>query len=101
MQLQGLDKETKVELLTQLTTKEISLAEFQEKAQSIKTKKRVAEEFMRYTGSASWQELRRRFPKHATEEKLAPFSRIKLKAKGKELPMVKQKNKKPIVLVGL
>lgn len=55
-------------------------------AESIKKKKRVAEAFMRYSGSSSWAELQNRFPRHATEEKLAQFTTLKFK--GKEIPQV-------------
>jgi len=41
---------------------------------------------MLYTGAQTWEELQRRFPRHATEVKLAQFS--KLKIKGKQIPMV-------------
>ena len=86
MPLQGLDEPSKVRLLEQLTSKAISLDEFKRMAESIKKKKKVALAFMRYSGSSSWSELQRRFPRHATEEKLAQFTTLKLK--GKEIPSV-------------
>lgn len=87
MHLQGLDDKNKLALLSQLTTKAISLKQFQEKAQSIKNKALLAREFIRYTGCDNWTTLQMRFPKYATEEKLAQFSHLKIK-KGKELPTV-------------
>lgn len=86
MPLQGLHEPSKLRLFEQLTSKAITLEEFKRMAASIKKKKKVAEAFMRYSGSGSWSELQRRFPKHATEEKLAQFTTLKLK--GKEIPQV-------------
>ncbi|KAK3741191.1 hypothetical protein QZH41_012635 [Actinostola sp. cb2023] len=56
-------------------------------AKSIKKKKRAAEAFMCYTGCSSWAQLQTRFPRHATEEKLAQFSTLQFKGKEKEIPM--------------
>ncbi|XP_028516386.1 uncharacterized protein LOC114575537, partial [Exaiptasia diaphana] len=85
MPLQGLDQQSKLNLLGQLVEKKISLKTFVGMAASIKNKKKIAEAFMQYSGTQSWEELQRRFPRHATEEKLSQFS--KLKIKGKAIPM--------------
>lgn len=84
--MQGLN-ESKVLLLTRLVSKEITIKEFQESAVSIKRKQKLVAAFMTYTGAESWDELQRRFPKYATEEKLSQFRDLPFK-KGKGLPLV-------------
>ena len=91
MPLQGLDDTAKLSLLKKVVRKEMSLAEFQSTAKSIKNKARIAEAFVRFTGCGSWSSARRLFPKHTSEEKLAQFSSLKFK--GKEIPLVRTARK--------
>ena len=84
MSLKELNDDSKVNLLWKLFNKEASHNEF--RAKSIKKKKHVAKAFMCYTGCSSWAaQLQTRFPKHATEEKLAQFSTLNAKKKIKFL----------------
>ena len=86
MPLQGLTESSKVALLKKLVNNETTLKEFQAAAKSIKRKQRLVEAFKRYANSPSWEDLQRRFPKMATEDKLAQFT--KLTWKGPKVPMV-------------
>ena len=79
MPLQGLEKATKEDLLRKVLGKQLSLKELREAAENIKRKKTVARAFLRYTGEESWESLQRRFPHHATEEKLAQFKDVPMK----------------------
>ena len=90
MPLEGLTEDTKVKLLRKLVNKQLSVKELQESAVSIKIKKGVADAFMTYTGCENWEDLQRRFPKHATGEKLSQFKNLKIAPKGKlkDLPVV-------------
>lgn len=48
-------------------------------ADNIKRKKALVSAFLEYTGEESWETLQKRFPHHATEEKLAQFKGVPIK----------------------
>ena len=77
MPLQGLEDETKLDLLDKMVKRQLSLKEMREAAESIKHKKKIVKAFGKFTGEGSWQELQARFPKHATEVKIAQFKGVK------------------------
>ena len=76
MPLQGLEKETKDDLLTKVLNKQYSLKEMKEAADKIKKKKIAVQTFLKFTGEQDWESLKRRFPRHATEEKMAQFKEV-------------------------
>ena len=86
MPLQGLQGDTKENLLRDLVNKKISFKELQERSKSIKQKRKVVELFMKYTGASSWEELTARFPRQATEEKIAQFTKVPIR--GNCIPLV-------------
>lgn len=88
MPLQGLSEESKVTLLEQLVSKAISVGELRDRADSIKAKQRVITQWKIFSGASSWDELKQRFPKLATEEKVAQFTKLP-GIRGKEVPMVR------------
>ena len=73
MPLQGLEPNTKTDLLKKVCQGQLSLTEMKDAAESIKKKKKIVQAFQKYTGEDSWESLQKRFPQHATEEKLAQF----------------------------
>ncbi len=79
MPLQGLEKETKEDLLRKVVRRELSLKEMRQAAESVKQKKNVVSAFLKYAGEGSWESLQRRFPLHTTEEKLAQFKNVPIK----------------------
>jgi len=86
MPLQGLEKDTKDDLLNKVLTKQYSLKEMKEAADKIKKKKIAVQAFLKFTGEEDWESLKRRFPHHATEEKMAQFREVSLR-KGQTSPV--------------
>jgi len=78
-------KETKDNLLTKVLTKQYSLEEMKEVADKIK-KKIAVQAVLKFTGEEDWESLKRRFPHHATEEKMAQFREVCL-GKGQTSPV--------------
>ena len=79
MPLQGLEKESKEDLLRKVVQKKLSLKEMRQAANNIKRKKALVSAFLKYTGEESWETLQKRFPHHATEEKPAQFKGVPIK----------------------
>ena len=86
MPLQGLEKDTKDDLLNKVLTKQYSLKEMKEAADKIKKKKVAVQAFLKFTGEEDWESVKRRFPHHATEEKMAQFREVSLR-KGQTSPV--------------
>ena len=86
MPLQGLEKDTKDDLLNKVLTKQYSLKEMKEAADKIKKKKVAVQAFLKFTGEEDWESVKRRFPHHATEEKMAQFREVCLR-KGQTSPV--------------
>ena len=78
MLLQGLLNDSKLDLLRRVERKELSLAEMMMAAKNIKRKQAIIKAFLNYVGEDSLERLQKRFPLHATEEKLAQFKDVKL-----------------------
>ena len=78
MPLQGLLNDSKLDLLRRVERKELSLAEMMMAAKNIKRKQAIIKAFLNYVGEDSLKRLQKRFPLHATEEKLAQFKDVKL-----------------------
>ncbi|XP_020902660.2 uncharacterized protein LOC110241156 [Exaiptasia diaphana] len=74
MPLQGLNEDSKLAVLREVTTKKLSLKEMKKKCERIKKKQLVVAAFLRHAGESSWEALKERFPLHTTEEKVAQFS---------------------------
>ena len=79
MPLQGLVQATKDDLLRKVTQGNLSLKELHQAAENIKKKKYVVAAFLKFTSEEDWESLQKRFPHHATEEKLAQFKGVPLK----------------------
>ena len=79
MPLQGLEQATKDDLLRRVVQRQLSLKELRKAAESIKKKKKIISAFLKYTGEENWESLQKRFPQHATEEKLAQFKGVPLR----------------------
>ena len=86
MPLQGLEQATKDDLLRKVVQRKLSLKELRQAADNIKKKKYVVAAFLKFTGEEDWESLQKRFPHHATEEKLAQFKGGPLK-KNKASPV--------------
>ena len=70
MPLQSLERESKEDLLRKVVQKKLSLMEMCQAVDNVKRKKALVSAFLKYTGEESWETLQKRFPHHATEEKL-------------------------------
>lgn len=79
MPLQGLEPKTKDDLLKKVCQGQLSLKEMKEAAENVKRKRNMVKAFQKFTGEESWESLQKRFPQHATEEKLGQFKAIPLK----------------------
>lgn len=86
MPIQGLEKAAKDDLLTKVLNKQYLLKEMKEAAEGIKRKKNVVRAFLKFTGEDDWQSLQKRFPHHATKQKLAQFKDVPVK-KGQTPPV--------------
>lgn len=86
MPLQGLEDKTKRDLLEKVVKRQLSLKEMREAADNIKQKRNLTKAFAKFTGEDSWETLQARFPKHATEEKIAQFKGVKV-SRGKIAPV--------------
>jgi len=86
MPLQGLENTTKRDLLEKVVKRQLSLKEMREAAENIKRKKNIIKAFAKFTGEESWETLQERFPRHATEEKIAQFKGVKV-SRGKIAPV--------------
>ena len=86
MPLQGLEQATKDDLLRKVVQRNLSLKEMRQAADNINKKKYVVAAFLKFTGEEDWESLQKRFPHHATEEKLAQFKGVPLK-KNKASPV--------------
>lgn len=86
MPIQGIEKTTKDDLLTKVLNKQYSL-EMEEAAERIKREKNIVRAFLRFTAEEDWQSLQKRFPHHATEQKVAQFMDVPVARKGK-IPLV-------------
>ena len=86
MPLQGLEQASKEDLLQKVVQRKLSLKEMRQAADNIKKKKIVVSAFLKFTGEEDWESLQKRFPRHATEEKLAQFKGVPLK-KNKDSPV--------------
>lgn len=86
MLLQGLEQATKDGLLRKVVQRKLSLKYLRQAADNIKTKKYVFAAFLKFTGEEDWESLQKRFPHHATEEKLAQFKGVAL-TKNKASPV--------------
>ena len=87
MPLQGLEKASKDDLLTKVLNKQYSLKEMKEAAERIKRKKNIVRAFLRFTAEEDWQSLQKRFPHHATEQKVAQFMDVPVARKGQIPPV--------------
>ena len=81
MPLQGLSLKYKLELLQKVANEEMSLKELQDKASNLKHKLAVVDAFLQFTGEASWEELREKYPHHTTESQIAQFKHLRIKRK--------------------
>ena len=79
MLLQGLELATEDDLLRKVVQRKLSLKELRQAANNIKNKIYVVAAFLKFTGEEDWESLQKRFPHHATEEKLAQFNGVPLK----------------------
>ena len=86
MPLQGLEDQTKRDLLEKVVKRQLSLKEMREAAENIKQKRNLIKAFAKFTGEDSWETLQTRFPRHATEEKIAQFKGVKV-SRGKIAPV--------------
>ena len=86
MPLQGPEQVTKDDLFRKVVQGILSLKELRQAAENIKNKKYVVAAFLKFTGEEDWESLQKRFPHHATEEKLAQFKGVPLK-KNKASPV--------------
>lgn len=87
MPLQGLEQATtKDDLLRKVVQRKLSLKDLRQAADNIKKKKYLVAAFLEFTGEEDWESLQKRFPHHATEEKLAQFKGVPLK-KNKASPV--------------
>jgi len=86
MPLQGLAEDSKIKLLSAVLNKELSIEEMAQSSKHIKAKKNIAMAFIKYVQEDSLEALQKRFPLHATEEKLNQFKHLRLR-KG-VLPLV-------------
>lgn len=81
MPIQGIEKTTKDDLLTKVLNKQY-LLEMEEAAERIKREKNIVRAFLRFTAEEDWQSLQKRFPDHATEQKVAQFMDVPVARKG-------------------
>lgn len=58
--------------------RQLFLKEMREAAENIKQKRNLIKAFAKFMGEDSWQTLQARFPRRATEEKIAQFKGIKV-----------------------
>ena len=79
MPLQSLEKESKEDLLRKVVQKKLSLKEMRQAVDNVKRKKVLVSAFLKYTGEEGWETLQKRFPHHATEEKLTQFKGVPIK----------------------
>lgn len=87
MPLQGLEQATtKDDLPRKVVQRKLSLKDLRQAADNIKKKKYLVAAFLKFTGEEDWESLQKRFPHHATEEKLAQFKGVPLK-KNKASPV--------------
>ena len=86
MPLQGLEDQTKRDLLEQVVKRQLFLKEMREAADNIKQKRNLIKAFAKFTGDDSWETLQARFPRHATVKKIAQFKAVKV-SRGKIAPV--------------
>ncbi|KAK3724037.1 hypothetical protein QZH41_020314 [Actinostola sp. cb2023] len=79
MPLQGLAEDSKIKLLSAVLNKELSIEEMAQSSKHIKAKKNIAMAFIKYVQEDSLEALQKRFPLHATEEKLNQFKHLRLR----------------------